>query len=88
MAMCKECGKRYSQHRSGLCRTCQRAVEDTVRDLALAEDLARMEAHLAEVRARRRQAAPQAQILRTVVVEGRQYDVVFDGSIRDVEAAR
>ncbi|MES2341687.1 MAG: hypothetical protein V4597_08415 [Pseudomonadota bacterium] len=86
MAMCRACRGKWSQGADGLCRSCHREVQQAA-DAAEAEQyVGRMAEHVAAARARRQASQPPQAVLRTVVIDGRWYDVVFDGAVRDVEA--
>lgn len=70
-SLCVECHLRWRQDRSGLCRQCRHRLEREHADFNFAE-------HIRAAAAR--QAAPPRP-RREVVVNGRRYVVVWDGTV-------
>lgn len=71
MAMCKECRERYATDRSGRCRVCLRADDRTA---LVAAAVATLDVFGFTP------DRPSLPPLRTIVCEGRAYDVMWDGT--------
>jgi hypothetical protein len=69
-SLCVECHVRWRQDHTGLCRQCKKCLQQEQDDRHLAEH---------RTRALERQAAPPRP-RREVVVNGRRYEITFDGT--------
>ncbi len=80
MSWCIDCGVKWAQGPDRRCRGCHRSTEAGRQErLDMARAIQAFDERLA------RDEANVTPVLRTVVVEGQEYDVVFDGAVRDVE---
>lgn len=78
MRACQRCGWRWQQSKLRLCRTCERETGTDTRSI-FQRERDRMDRVATRVERLRVVVVTPPSILRTVTIENRQYDVVWDG---------